>query len=139
MPSSTIPQSHLNLLTGPYYAVLTTIADHCHPENSIVWASWDGECVIVNTADGRRKVHNVRGNPWVALTVLDPEDPFRWIDVRGHVEEMVPDEDYAVIDAHAKLYTGADSYYGGFAPAEKRGTEERLTIRIRPEHVVVYP
>ena len=60
---------------------LTTMAPSGQPENTVVWCSWDGEYVLVNTADGRRKPDNVRKNPKVALTVIDPQNAFRWIDV----------------------------------------------------------
>jgi hypothetical protein len=81
----------------------------------------------------------VLANPRVALTVIDPKNPFRWIDVRGSVEAIEADENYANIDAHAKLYTGADKYYGGFAPADRAGTEERLILKIRPDRVLAFP
>lgn len=138
MPAS-VPASHLDLLTGPFYAVFTTVADNGQPENTVVWCSFDGSYVIVNTAAGRRKHKNVLGNTKVALTVIDPKDPYRWLDVRGVVETIEEDKDYANINAHAKLYVGADQYYGGFAPAEKRGTEERLILKIRPVRVLAFP
>ena len=75
--------------------------------------------MLVNTVAGRRKDENVRQNPKVALTAMDPNDPYRWVDVRGFVEVIVPDEGNANINAHAKLYAGAESYYGDFAPAER--------------------
>lgn len=134
----TIPDSHLPLLTGPVYAVLTTVAPDGQPENSIVWCSWDGTHVIVNSTDSRRKTRNAARNPLVALTAVDPKDPYHWIDVRGYVEEIVPDPDYKTIDAHAKLYVGAEHYYGDFAPIERRGTENRVDLRILPTHVVAY-
>jgi PPOX class probable F420-dependent enzyme len=138
MPA-TVPASHEDLLTGPYYAVFTTIAPSGQPENTVVWCSYDGSHVLVNTAGGRRKHKNVLANPRVALTVIDPQDAFRWVDVRGVVEAIEADPDYANIDAHAKLYAGVDQYYGGFAPADRRGTEERLILKIRPERVLAFP
>lgn len=134
-----IAASHLDLIEGPYVAVLTTLNPQGAPENSVVWCSWDGQHVLVNTADGRRKPQNVRRDPRVALTVVDPTDPFRWIDVRGVVEGIVPDADYANIDAHARLYAGVEHYYGGFAPVEARGTEERIIFKIRPQRVLIFP
>lgn len=136
---ATIPESHMDLLTGPFYVILTTIAPDGQPENTIVWCSWDGEYVLVNTAAGRRKDENVRQNPLVAVTALDPQDPYRWIDVRGFVESVVPDEGNANIDAHAKLYTGADSYYGRYASAERQAKEQRVIIKIKPTRVVTVP
>jgi PPOX class probable F420-dependent enzyme len=137
--SATIPPSHLDLITGPVYAVFTTVAPNGQPENTVVWCSWDGEHVLVNTVIGRRKDRNVRKHPQVALTAVDPDDPYRWVDVRGYVEEIVPDVGYANINAHAKLYKGVDEYYGGYAPIERRGTEERVVLKIRPVRVLVYP
>lgn len=136
---ASIPTSHEELLTGPVYAVLTTLNPNGAPENTIVWCTWDGEHVLVNTAAGRRKPRNVAQNPKVALTVMDPKDPFRWIDVRGEVEEVAPDPDYSIINSLAKLYAGVDEYYGGVAPADARGTEERVTFKIRPNRVVAFP
>ena len=137
--SSKVPASHVDLLTGLYFAVLTTVAPSGQPENTVVWCSWDGEHVLVNTADGRRKPANVRNNPKVALTVIDPQDPFRWIDVRGEVAEIVPDPEYANINAHAKLYAGVDEYYGGVSPIELKGKEDRIIFKIRPDRVLAFP
>ena len=136
---ATIPQSHLDLITGPVYVVFTTVADDGQPENTVVWCSWDGEYVLVNTVAGRRKDENVRQNPKVALTAIDPNDPYRWVDVRGFVEVIVPDEGNANINAHAKLYAGAESYYGDFAPAERAAQEERIILKIRPTRVLTFP
>ncbi len=134
-----IPETHLDLITGPVYAVMTTVASNGQPENTVVWCSWDGDHILVNTAAGRRKHENVRKHPRVALTVMDPADPYRWLDVRGIVDDIVPDQDYANINAHAKLYDGVESYYGGSAPLSKRGTEERLILKIRPLRLLCYP
>jgi len=136
--SATIPASHLDLLTGPVYAVFTTVAANGQPENTVVWCSWDGSHLLVNTAAGRRKHKNVLANPKVALTAVDPTDPYRWIDVRGYVEEIVPDPEYKTIDAHAKLYCGVEHYYGDYAPIERRGTENRVDLKIRPTRVIAY-
>lgn len=137
--SAQIPDTHVDLLTGPIYATLTTISSSGAPENTIVWCSWDGAHVLVNTAEGRRKPQNVRGNPKVALMALDPEDPFRWIDVRGVVEEIAPDPDLVNINAHTRLYVGADEYYGNVMPIEMKGTEERVIFKIKPRRVVISP
>lgn len=134
-----IPDSHKDLIEGPVYAILTTIAPDGTPENTVIWCSWDGTHVIVNTTEGRRKWHNVSKNPKVALTAIDPNNNYRWIDVRGTVEAIEPDDDYANINAHAKLYVGADKYYGGFAPAENEGTEKRVMLKIKPERVLAFP
>ena len=134
-----IPASHLDLIEGPIYAIFTTVAPNGQPENTVVWCSWDGAHVLVNTAAGRRKDANVRANPKVALTAVDPADPFRWLDIRGTVDEIVPDEGNANINAHAKLYAGVETYYGGYAPAERAHIEKRIIFKIRPDRVLAFP
>ena len=137
--SATIPQSHLDLITGPVYAVLTTVAPDGQPENTVVWCSWDGEHVLVNTVAGRRKDKNARHNPLVAITAVDPANPLRWVDVRGFVETIVPDEGNANIDAHTRLYTEFDVFFGGYAAIGRRDTEQRVIMKIKPTRVLTYP
>ena len=136
--SATIPESHLDLIAGPVYAVLTSMAPDGQPENSVVCCSWDSAHVLVNSTDARRKTKNAGRNPKVAITAIDPNNPLRWIDVRGYVEEIVPDPEYKTISAHAKLYCGVDEFYGGYAPIERKGTENRVDLRIRPTRVITY-
>lgn len=134
-----IPETHRGLLEGPIYAVFTTITPGGQPENTVVWRAWDGEHILVNTVVGRRKEKNVRRNPHVALMIVDPANPYHWMDVRGIVEAFIPDPDYAVINSLAKVYQGVDEYYGGVAPAAMRGVEKRVTLRIRPLQLLCYP
>ena len=137
--SATIPSTHLDLIAGPVHAVLTTIAPDGRPENTVIWCSWDGEHVLVNTVAGRRKDRNARHNPLVALTAIDPANPLRWVDVRGYVEEIIPDEGNANIDAHTRLYTAFDKFFGGYAAIERRDTEQRVIMKIKPTRVITYP
>lgn len=137
--STTIPESYLDLIAGPIYATFTTVNPQGGPENSVIWASWDGSHVVVNTRGESRKIANIKANPKVALMAVDPENPYRWVDVRGTVESVEPDENYQNINSHAKLYAGKDEYYGGVAPIEQKGTEQRVVVRIRPDRVVAFP
>jgi PPOX class probable F420-dependent enzyme len=132
---SLIPDSYKDLLEGAYIGVLSTVSPSNKPENTPIWYSWDGEYLLVNTAEGRRKPDNIRKNPHVALFILDPKNVYRWIDIRGIVEAIIPDSDYANINAHAKRYMGADEYYGNAAPIERKGTEERIIFKIKPLRV----
>ena len=135
---ATIPDSHKDLLEGGIVATMTTVSPKNKPENTIVWFSWDGTHILVNTKEGRRKDRNVRKNPHVALLILDPKNPYHWMDIRGTVEEIIPDTDYSNINAHAKIYAGVDEYYGGYAPLERKGTENRLIYKIKPDKIVAY-
>lgn len=135
----TIPDSHKDLVEGAVYAVLTTVAPNGQPENTVIWCSWDGEHVLVNTADGRRKADNIKRNPRVALTAVDPQNPFRWVDIRGVVESVEEDDDFSNINKHCFIYTGNEEYYGSVQPAEMKGQEKRLVFNIKPERVLVFP
>ncbi|MCO6449801.1 MAG: PPOX class F420-dependent oxidoreductase [Caldilineales bacterium] len=135
----TIPDAHKDLVEGAVYAVLTTVAPNGQPENTVIWCSWDGEHVLVNTADGRRKADNIKRNPRVALTAVDPQNPFRWVDIRGVVESVEEDDDFSNINKHCFIYTGNEEYYGSVQPAEMKGQEKRLVFNIKPERVLVFP
>jgi PPOX class probable F420-dependent enzyme len=136
--SETIPESHVELIAGPIYSTLTTIAPDGIPENTVIWCSWDGSYVLVNTRRNSRKIRNIEKNPKVALTAIDPKNAYNWIDVRGTVTDITTDVDYKNINSHAKIYRGEDEYYGGVAPLELKGRDERVIIRIKPERVVAY-
>jgi PPOX class probable F420-dependent enzyme len=134
-----IPESHRDLIEGPIYSVFTTVTSSGSPMNTVMWCSYDGEHVLVNTRGYSQKIKNIKANPKVALIAVDPENPYRWIDVRGTVEEVVPDEDFNNINAHAKLYRGVDEYYGGVSPIELKGKEDRVVIKMRPLKVFAFP
>ena len=130
-----IPESHRDLLEGPILVTLTTLGPDGAPENSVVWCSLDGDTVLVNTTEGRRKSANVRRDPRVALLALDPENWGRWIDVRGEVVEIISDTGAAHIAELAGIYTGKPYYYGNVAPAKMEGKEERIIFRIQPRKI----
>ena len=130
-----IPASHRDLLEGPVLVTLTTLAPDGAPENTIVWCSLDGDTVLVNTAEGRRKPANIRRDPRVALLALDPNDWGRWIDIRGEVVEIVPDAEAKHIAELAGIYTGNPVYYGNVAPANMEGKEERIIFRIEARSI----
>jgi PPOX class probable F420-dependent enzyme len=134
---SIIPDSHKDLLENPITATFTTVSPSNKPENTAVWFSWDGEYILVNSIEGRRKPENIRNNPNVALFVLDPKNDERWIDVRGIVEEIVRDEDDANIEAHSMRYTGK-KFYGGYTTLERKGTETRIIFKIKPQRVTTH-
>lgn len=136
--SATIPKSHQDLLTGPIFAVLTTLMPDNQPQSTVVWADYDGNHVLVNTAAGRQKARNMAARPQVSLVAIDTNHPFRWLEVRGEVEEMTEEGAVESIDRLANIYTGAPSYYGHAAPAEQAEKETRLLCKIKPTRVIAY-
>lgn len=134
----TIPDSHKDLFEKPVYVALTTVMPDGQPQSTVVWTDYDGEYVRVNVTRGRQKTKNMERNPKVTVLAIDPENPYRWIEVRGMVEEISEQGGVEHINTLSRKYTGR-GYYGDFAPAERRNEETRLLVKIRPVKVVVYP
>jgi PPOX class probable F420-dependent enzyme len=88
----------------------------------------DGGSVSFNTAVGRAKERHIRKNPHVALIVVDPGDPYRWVSVTGDAELTTEGAD-PQIDRLAKKYLGKDEY------PWRNPQEQRITVKIKPEKV----
>ncbi len=118
------------MLREKNFAFLATVDAKGHPQVTPMWVDIDGDHVILNTAMGRVKQKNTARDPRVAVAVLDMDDPYRYVMIRGRVEEQIPDqtaEDH--IDKLAKKYLGKDKY-----PFRQTG-EKRVLLKIVPEHV----
>ncbi len=108
---------------------------HAHarrpPASHPVWCDFDGQHVIFNSAKGRQKDKNVRRDPRVSLAIIDPENPYRYVEIRGRVVEITEEGASAHIDKMAKKYLGVDKY-----PYGQPG-EVRVIYKIKPEHTQV--
>jgi len=124
-----IPDSFKDLLQKKAFASLATINADGTPQVTPVWFDYDGVHVRFNTAKGRVKDRNLRRNPVVALAVMDPDNPYRYLQVRGRIAEITEAGADAHIDALAKKYTGQDRY------AHRRPGEVRVIYKIAPERV----
>jgi PPOX class probable F420-dependent enzyme len=124
-----IPDSFKDLLHKKAFANVATVNADGTPQVTPVWFDYDGTHVRFNTARGRVKDRNLRRNPAVALTVMDPDNPYRYVQVKGRVTEITEAGADAHIDALAKKYTGQDRY------AHRRPGEVRVTYKIIPERV----
>lgn len=123
-----IPQNYRDLFTKRAFASLTTLMPDGSPQTTPVWVDFDGDLVIFNSAKGRQKDRNVRRDPRVALAVIDPDNAYRYLEVRGKVVEITEDGAADHIDKMAKKYLGVDKY-----PYGQPG-EVRVLYKIRPEH-----
>lgn len=124
-----IPENYRDLFEKKAFAHLATVSAAGAPQSTPVWVDFDGTHVRFNTARGRIKDKNLTANPRVALSILDPENPYRYIQVRGRVAEMTEQGADAHIDALAKKYLGQDTY-----PFRRPG-EVRMVVKITPERV----
>jgi PPOX class probable F420-dependent enzyme len=120
------------LINRPVLANVATVDDHDHPQLTPVWIDLEDGELVFNTAKGRAKERNLARNPSVAVSVVDPDDPYNVVVVRGTVEPTEEGAD-AHIDALAKKYLGVDKY-----PMRKPG-EVRIKYRVHPEQVVMQP
>jgi PPOX class probable F420-dependent enzyme len=125
-----IPDKYMDLLTEKRaFANLATLMPDGDPQVTPVWFDWDGTYVRVNSARGRQKDRNMRRAQNVALAIQDPDNPYRYIAIRGPVVEITEEGADAHIDSLAKKYTGAERYPG------RQPGEVRVTYKIRPDHV----
>ncbi|MCP5157452.1 MAG: PPOX class F420-dependent oxidoreductase [Ectothiorhodospiraceae bacterium] len=130
---ATIPDSHADLLDKPAFAHMA-----CHlKDGSIlcnpVWFTHRGGLLVVNSAVGRLKDRALRRNPTVTLCISDPDNPYRYLEIRGRVETITTEGAETEIDQLASHYLGVDRY-----PHRRQG-EMRVSYRIRPERVVAFP
>jgi len=124
-----IPESFKDLLQKKAFANLATVNADGTPQVTPVWVDSDGTHIRFNTAKGRLKDKNLRRSPVVALTIMDPDNPYRYLQVKGRIAEVTESGADAHIDALAKKYIGQDKY-----PWRRPG-EVRVTYKILPERV----
>ncbi|WP_273887693.1 PPOX class F420-dependent oxidoreductase [Rubrobacter naiadicus] len=126
--SSVIPHKFEDLLGSEALAHVATIGPKGEPQSNPVWFDWDGEYIKFSQTKTRQKYRNLRRDPRVALSIVDPENPYRYLEVRGVVERIEDDPNFDFINAMAKKYLGVDEY------PDRRPGEERVIIYVRPEH-----
>ncbi|MEV5895759.1 PPOX class F420-dependent oxidoreductase [Nonomuraea fuscirosea] len=114
------------LLDAPNYATVTSLNPDGGPQSSVVWVRTDGDDVLFSTVKGRRKPRNFERDPRVSLLVIDPDDPYRYVELRGRVT-VTSDPEGALIEELSQKYRGRSW-------EDKPGTE-RLIIRISPDRV----
>jgi hypothetical protein len=122
-----IPQKYLDLLTEKKaFADLATLMPDGTPQVTPVWIDYADGLVRVNTAKGRVKARNMKPGAAVALAIMDPDNAYRHIQIRGRVKRAVEDGADRHIDAMAKKYLGKDKY-----PFARPG-EVRVLYEIEP-------
>jgi len=122
-----IPEKYLDLFKKKAFASLATLMPDGRPQVTPVWVDWDGKHLIVNSAKGRQKDRNLRRDPRVALAIIDPENPYRYVEVRGKVVEITEQGADQHIDKMAKKYLDKDKY-----PYSQPG-EVRVLYKVAPE------
>ena len=124
---ATIPDAYLDLLTQKKaFADLATLMPDGTPQVTPVWFDYTGGVIRVNSAKGRTKVRNMKEGAPVALSIVDPENPYRYLQVRGKVTRVIEEGAGAHIVSLAKKYLDKDKY-----PWSQPG-DVRVTFEITP-------
>jgi len=126
-----IPSGYKDLLEKKAFASLATVNADGTPQVTPVWFDWDGSHLRVNTAKGRIKDKNMRSRPTVALAIMDPENPYRYLQIKGRVASVTETGADAHIDSLAKKYLGKDRY------PYRKADEVRVTFAIALDRVQV--
>lgn len=124
-----IPDQYKDLLTKKAFAHLGTLMKDGSPQVTPIWFDYDGAHLLINSAKGRWKDKNMRSRPKVALSILDPDNPYRYMQIRGTVVEVTENGADAHIDSLAKKYLDQDKY-----PFRQPG-EVRVIYKVAVERV----
>jgi len=128
-----VRDTHRSLLESTVDVVLTTVGPDGYPHSSMVWCSYDGEAVLLNTGRGYTKERNMRGDPRVSVFAYDPARPGRWVEVQGDAE-LVEEGAVEHLNHLSLRYTGKPDFYRDVMP-ELAGRETRVIVRVTPTRV----
>lgn len=129
MADGPIPEKYLDIFEKRAFAHLATLMPDGSPQVTPVWVSYDGKYVLINSAKGRQKDLNMERDPRVAVSIQDPDDPYRYLQIRGTVAEITTAGADKHIDSLAQHYLGVDEY------PHRAPDEVRKIYKIKPEKV----
>ncbi|HEY7147031.1 MAG TPA: PPOX class F420-dependent oxidoreductase [Streptosporangiaceae bacterium] len=124
-----LPERARALFSAPNHAVVATLDPDGRPQSSVVWVRADGDDVLFSTIKGRRKYANLTRDPRASVLVYDPADPYTYAEIRGRAA-LTDDPGAGLIEELSRKYTGK--------PFGDRPGEQRVIVRVTPDHVVVY-
>ncbi len=123
-----IPEGFEDLFEKKSFAHLATLNADGSPQNTPVWLEFDGTHILINSSKGRKKDRYMRREARVALSIQDPDNAYRYLEIRGRVVDITEEGGIDQINKLAKKYLGEDKY-----PWLQPG-EERVTYKIAPDH-----
>lgn len=128
--SNVVPEHYTDLLQSTALAHIATIGPKGEPQSSPLWFGWDGEFLrFAQLVGADRKRRNLEREPRIAVSIVDPENIYRYVEVRGVVERIEPDVDNAFINSMAQKYQGKETY------TEGKPDDEYIVVVIRPVRV----
>lgn len=128
--NSVIPESHKDLLESTALAAVATVGPGGAPQVNPVWFGWDGALLSFSQTTVRQKLRNLHKDERIALSIVDPANPYRYLEIRGKVVEFIPDPEKAFIDAMSQKYLGLEKYPWGTAE------EQRVIVVVEPERAL---
>jgi PPOX class probable F420-dependent enzyme len=129
-----IPAEFLDLFEKPAIGHLSTLMPDGTPQVTPVWVDYDGRHLLINSAAGRRKDLNMAERPEVALEIADPDNPNRYVAVRGRVVEITETGADLHLDRLARRYLGRERYPDSY----RFPGEVRRIYRVAPEKVTTW-
>ncbi|MCX6385976.1 MAG: PPOX class F420-dependent oxidoreductase [Solirubrobacterales bacterium] len=117
------------LLKAPNFCNVSTLREDGSVQCVPVWVDLDGDTVVLNTAVGRAWQTHLGRDPRVTLTILNQENPYEYVTLRGRVVSETTDGADDHIDKMAMKYMGVDSY------PYRSSEEQRVVVRVEAEHV----
>ena len=127
--SEVIPEKYLDLFEKQAFGNLGTLMKDGSPQVTPVWVDYDGKHVRFNSAKGRVKDKNVRRDPRVSVSLQDPANPYRYLEIRGRVVEITEKSADDHINKLSQKYLGKPVY-----PYRQPG-EVRVTYKIEPQKI----
>jgi PPOX class probable F420-dependent enzyme len=117
------------LIEGKNLANFVTLMKDGAPQVTPLWVDHDGTHVLLNTAEGRQKPRNLERDKRVALSIVDSADLYTYVQIRGKVVEVTREGAWEHINKLARKYRGPDAKY------PERTGEQRIIIKVLPEHI----
>ncbi len=125
-----IPDTHLDLIEGTHTAALVTVGADGRPQTSAVWYLWADDELHVSITSARQKYRNLVARPGIGLFVLDPTNPWRYLEIRGDAT-ITPDPEQDMVVAIVEKHGGDPADY-------VRPEHERVIVTIHPTRVVTH-
>lgn len=129
--ASLVSGSHADILEAKGFAFVATLDPRQRPNVSPTWYLWDGERqrLLISLTSTRQKYRNLVRRPEVAVCLMVPDNPYRYVEMRGRADEIEADEDHRLIDALARKYVGRDKF------AHDPADGDRAVVRIAADYV----
>ncbi len=125
---ATVPEQYQDMLDKTAFWHVATTGPSGEPQSSPVWVGHVGGQMMFSLTKGRQKYRNLAANPDIALSATDPDNPYRYLEIRGTVVRVDDDADNSFINSMAKKYMGQDVY-----PYHQEG-DERVVMVVEPKH-----